>query len=143
MPPLSAALGRSISYWYHPEIHRKNIRLPTIAEIEFVPKCLVGLSHVRLSLEGGTSKIKGEPSVRLCVSRALSHDHEKKTKPQLVDEVVALRQRTGDLEAFEAEPKAIASDLKGTRQRLQYLLAASPAIISTTKVSGGYACAAV
>jgi PAS domain S-box-containing protein len=32
------------------------------------------------------------------------------------------------------------TELKGARQRLQYLLAASPAIIYTTRVSGGYAC---
>ena len=45
-----------------------------------------------------------------------------------------------DLEAFEAERKAIATELKGTRQRLQYLLAVSPAIIYTTKATGDYAC---
>src|SRR4029078_8040461 len=32
------------------------------------------------------------------------------------------------------------TELKGARQRLQYLLAASPAIIYTTRVSCGYAC---
>ena len=32
------------------------------------------------------------------------------------------------------------TELKNARQRLQYLLAASPAIIYTTKASGGYAC---
>ena len=45
-----------------------------------------------------------------------------------------------DLEAFESERKAIATELKGTRQRLQYLLAVSPAIIYTTKATGDYAC---
>ena len=36
---------------------------------------------------------------------------------------------------------AIESELIGTRQRLQYLLAVSPAIIYTTQASGdGYAC---
>jgi len=67
-------------------------------------------------------------------------DDEKKTKKQLVDELAALRQRVRDLEAFEAERKAIATELKGTRQRLQYLLAVSPAIIYTTKATGDYAC---
>jgi PAS domain S-box-containing protein len=67
-------------------------------------------------------------------------DDEKKTKKQLMDELSALRQRVGDLEAFEAERKAIATELKGTRQRLQYLLAVSPAIIYTTKATGDYAC---
>jgi PAS domain S-box-containing protein len=67
-------------------------------------------------------------------------DDDKKTKKQLLDEVAALRRRIGDLEAFESERKAIASELKGTRQRLQYLLAVSPAIIYTTKATGDYAC---
>jgi PAS domain S-box-containing protein len=67
-------------------------------------------------------------------------DDEKKSKKQLLDELVGLRQRIKDLETFEAERKAIATELKGTRQRLQYLLAVSPAIIYTTKASGDYAC---
>jgi PAS domain-containing protein len=53
---------------------------------------------------------------------------------------LGLRERIKDLEAFESERKAIATELKGTRQRLQYLLAVSPAIIYTTKASGDYAC---
>jgi PAS domain S-box-containing protein len=71
---------------------------------------------------------------------AVITDDDKKTKKQLVDELSALRQRVKDLEAFEAERKAIATELKGTRQRLQYLLAVSPAIIYTTKATGDYAC---
>src|SRR6185503_9493122 len=67
-------------------------------------------------------------------------DDDKKTKKQLLDELVELRKRIKDLETFEAERKAIATELKGTRQRLQYLLAVSPAIIYTTKASGDYAC---
>jgi PAS domain S-box-containing protein len=38
------------------------------------------------------------------------------------------------------ERKAIETELIETRQRLQYLLSVSPAIIYTTKVSGDYAC---
>ncbi len=83
---------------------------------------------------------KSEPSAGQDVPRSLSQEDEKKTKRQLLDELAALRQRIGDLEAFEGERKAIASELKGTRQRLQYLLAVSPAIIYTTKASGDYNC---
>src|SRR4029079_15202148 len=36
--------------------------------------------------------------------------------------------------------KNIETELSGTRQRLQYLLAESPAIIYSTKASGDYAC---
>src|SRR6476661_9880460 len=73
-------------------------------------------------------------ATRLGVS---SMQDEEKTKDQLINE---LRQRIDDLEAFEAERKAIATELKGTRQRLQYLLAVSPAIIYTTKATGDFAC---
>ncbi len=67
-------------------------------------------------------------------------DDDKKTKKQLLDELVELRKRIKDLETFETERRAIATELKGTRQRLQYLLAVSPAIIYTTKATGDYAC---
>ena len=73
-------------------------------------------------------------------SQPSAGDDEKKTKKQLIDELAALRHRVKDLEAFEAERKAIATELKGTRQRLQYLLAVSPAIIYTTKATGDFAC---
>ena len=69
-------------------------------------------------------------------SQPSAGDDDKKTKKQLIDELAALRHRVKDLEAFEAERKAIATELKGTRQRLQYLLAVSPAIIYTTKATG-------
>src|SRR6476660_7952081 len=80
------------------------------------------------------------PAPGVTPAAAASSEDDKKTKKQLVDELVALRQRINDLEAFESERKAIAKELKGTRQRLQYLLAVSPAIIYTTKASGDYAC---
>ena len=88
--------------------------------------------------EGRTSRPKPGPA-EPAAAAAIAED-EKKTKKQLVDELQALRQRIRDLEAFESERKAIATELKGTRQRLQYLLAVSPAIIYTTKASGDYAC---
>ena len=70
-----------------------------------------------------------------------SRKTKRKPRSNLFDELLRLRERIKDLEAFEdAEQKAIATELKGTRQRLQYLLAVSPAIIYTTKASGDYAC---
>ncbi|HET9572575.1 MAG TPA: hypothetical protein VFP29_02495, partial [Methyloceanibacter sp.] len=81
--------------------------------------------------------VRGTPDAQ---PPSVAVDDDKKTKKQLVDELAALRQRVTDLEAFEHERKAIASELKGTRQRLQYLLAVSPAIIYTTKATGDYAC---
>src|SRR5215204_1896520 len=63
-----------------------------------------------------------------------------KTKEQLLDELVGLRQQVFALEALVAERAAIETELKDARQRLQYLLAVSPAIIYTTHASGDYAC---
>ncbi|MGH6825444.1 PAS domain-containing protein [Methyloceanibacter sp.] len=82
----------------------------------------------------------GRPKQDVPLPAAAVAEDDKKTKKQLVDEISSLRQRIQDLEAFESERKAIAKELKGTRQRLQYLLAVSPAIIYTTKASGDYAC---
>ena len=70
---------------------------------------------------------------------ALLHDGER-TREQLLDELAALRQRVGSLEALVVERKAIETDLEDARQRLQHLLAVSPAIIYTTHASGDYAC---
>jgi hypothetical protein len=57
---------------------------------------------------------------------------------QLLDELIGLRQKVAALETFESERDSIEIELKGTRQRLQYLLAVSPAIIYTTQASGSY-----
>jgi PAS domain S-box-containing protein len=87
-----------------------------------------------------TGSTRTEPSVARATLSSPSQDDKHKTKQQLLEELVASRQRVSDLEAFETERKSIASELKGTRQRLQYLLAVSPAIIYTTKASGDYSC---
>jgi PAS domain S-box-containing protein len=64
----------------------------------------------------------------------------KKSRQQLLDEIADLRSRISKLESFETEHEAIENELKGTRQRLQYLLGVSPAIIYTTKASGDFGC---
>jgi PAS domain S-box-containing protein len=65
---------------------------------------------------------------------------EGKTKEQLLDELAGLRHQVCALEASVAEREAMETELKDARQRLQYLLAVSPAIIYTTHASGDYAC---
>ena len=62
---------------------------------------------------------------------------EPKSKDQLIQE---LRERVYALEEIESDRDAIERELKRTRQRLQHLLAVSPAIIYTTKASGDFAC---
>jgi len=67
-------------------------------------------------------------------------DDAKKAKEQLKDEPVGVRQRISTLEALQTERTVIPADLKDIRQRFQYLLAVSPAIIYTTQASGDYTC---
>jgi PAS domain S-box-containing protein len=90
--------------------------------------------------EGGTGRVKAAAQSGASAPLPSPGEDDKKTKKQLLDELLGLRRKIGELEAFENERKAIAKELKGTRQRLQYLLAVSPAIIYTTKASGDYAC---
>jgi PAS domain S-box-containing protein len=65
---------------------------------------------------------------------------DKKTRKQLLDEIADLQQRLKARDALDPGRKAIEIELKGTRQRLQYLLAVSPAIIYTNKATGDFTC---
>jgi PAS domain S-box-containing protein len=58
----------------------------------------------------------------------------------LGDEIARLRERVRELESLQSERDAFEAELKGVRQRLQYLLSVSPAIIYTTKATGDYNC---
>jgi hypothetical protein len=66
--------------------------------------------------------------------------HIEDAKNAKVIDVVGLRQLIGALNPSETQRKAIETDLKGIDQRVQDLVAVSPAIIYTTKASGDYAC---
>lgn len=55
-------------------------------------------------------------------------------------ELAVLRQRVHDLEALQSGREATDKALSGARQRYEYLLAVSPAIIYTTQASGAFAC---
>jgi PAS domain S-box-containing protein len=61
---------------------------------------------------------------------------DRRTAAQPNEQVLGLHK----LEALDAEHKATEAELRDTRQRLEYLLAVSPAIIYTTQASGEYAC---
>jgi hypothetical protein len=56
-----------------------------------------------------------------------------------LNEITDLRRRIREADRGFA-PDSIETELKGTRQRLQYLLTLSPAIIYTTKASGDFGC---
>jgi len=71
---------------------------------------------------------------------AASPADDGKTRTELLEDVAHLRQRLTTLESLEVDRRTIEAELKGTRQRLQYLLAVSPAIIYTTKATSDYAC---
>jgi PAS domain S-box-containing protein len=64
----------------------------------------------------------------------------KKTNKQFAAEVAALRRRVLELEALQSKREARDTALSGARQRYEYLLAVSPAIIYTTHASGDFAC---
>jgi PAS domain S-box-containing protein len=65
---------------------------------------------------------------------------DKRSRKQLLDEIADLRQRLSSKDALDPLRKAYESELKGTKQRVQYLLAVSPAIIYTTQASGDFTC---
>jgi PAS domain S-box-containing protein len=67
-------------------------------------------------------------------------DDGKKSKKQLLEELVELRQRVRTLEVTDRRPVAAEMEPRGTSLGFQELLAASPAIIYTTQVSGDYRC---
>jgi PAS domain-containing protein len=64
---------------------------------------------------------------------------EQKTIGQLIY-LIDLRQRIAALNPSETERRAIETDLDGSCQRLEHLLAAGPAIIYATQIAGSYAC---
>lgn len=68
----------------------------------------------------------------------VSTSDQKKSKNQLLEELVKLRQRIRALET--AGPTTVETAPKGTGLGFQELLAASPAIIYTTQASGDYRC---
>jgi adenylate cyclase len=76
---------------------------------------------------------------RIRLSADVRADDEGKTKKQLLNEITDLRRRIREADRGFA-PDSIETELKGTRQRLQYLLTLSPAIIYTTKASGDFGC---
>ena len=72
-------------------------------------------------------------------ARANSSD-DKRSRKKLIDEIAELRRQLNAKDALDPLRKAHESELKGTKQRVQYLLAVSPAIIYTTQASGDFTC---
>jgi PAS domain S-box-containing protein len=72
-----------------------------------------------------------------------AHAEARKEKEQFMDELVCLHQRISALNPSETQREAIETDLNGIRQRLQYLLAVSPAVIYATGASEDHACSFV
>ena len=71
-------------------------------------------------------------------ARANSSD-DKKSRKQLLDEIADLRQQLNASDRTDPGRKA-KGEIEGTKERMQYLLAVSPAIIYTTKASGDFGC---
>ena len=67
-------------------------------------------------------------------------DDRKKSKKQLLQELVELRERARASEAADHQHASVEIYTKNTTLGLRELVAVSPAIIYTTKASGNYAC---
>lgn len=67
-------------------------------------------------------------------------DEQRSKTESLTEEVLGLRLRIKALEASHSERGEIEKELTGARQRLEHLLAVSPAIIYSTMASGNFAC---
>ena len=63
---------------------------------------------------------------------------QEKTKDRLIEELAGLRRRIAELEESEARHKQTQGDLRTAKNRLQYLVSSSPAVIYTSKPSGDY-----
>jgi two-component system cell cycle sensor histidine kinase/response regulator CckA len=61
-----------------------------------------------------------------------------KTKKQLIDELVSLRQQLADLKGSEAVRNKLLLDLKLSEERMKYLISLSPVTIYTCRPSGDY-----
>jgi PAS domain S-box-containing protein len=67
-------------------------------------------------------------------------EQESRSRNKPLAELTELRERVRQLEAEKESPYPIANVHDDSRQRLEYLLAVSPAIIYTTQASGDYRC---
>lgn len=65
-------------------------------------------------------------------------EDQYKTKAQLIDELVKMRQRIHELEALEAKHKQIEEAAHMVEERLKYLFTSSPGVIYSCKPSGDY-----
>ncbi len=87
----------------------------------------------------GSRSARGKPA-RTAIGDVApdSSSDEKKSRKELLDEIADLRQRLNAKGATGR--KAIEGELRGTEQRVQHLLAVSPAIIYTNRASGDFPC---
>ena len=65
-------------------------------------------------------------------------EDQYKTKAQLIDELVKMRQRIHELEALEAKHKQIEEAAHMVEERLKYLFTSSPGVIYCCRPSGDY-----
>ena len=65
---------------------------------------------------------------------------DKKSRKDLLDEIADLRRKLNTKEVLGPSHKSIEGELKGTKQRLEHLLAISPTIIYTNKLSSDFPC---
>src|SRR6516164_4247542 len=71
--------------------------------------------------------------------RAVRED-DRPNGAEVMAELAHLRERVRELEALETGRATAETELSDARQRFQYLLAVSPAIIYATQASGDFRC---
>jgi adenylate cyclase len=93
-------------------------------------------------LSSRESKIAQEKAARAAVTdaEAVNSSYDKRSRKRLVEEIAELRRQLNAKDALDPLRRAHESELKGAKQRVQYLLSVSPAIIYTTQASGDFGC---
>jgi adenylate cyclase len=91
-----------------------------------------------LSNRGGQNAAKAKLTRSSAREAPLVNSREdKRSRTELLAEIADLRRQLDAKEPFDPNHK---SELKGAKQRLEHLLAVSPAIIYTNKVTGDFPC---
>ena len=93
-------------------------------------------------LSSRESKVARGKAARASVpdAGAVIASEDKRSRKQLVEEIAELRRQLNAKDPLDPLRRAHESELKGAKQRVQYLLSVSPAIIYTTRASGDFGC---
>jgi PAS domain S-box-containing protein len=86
----------------------------------------------------GSRVARGKAARGAASAAPVNSSDDKRSRKLLLDEIAELRRQLNAKDALD--PLRKAHESAGTKQRVQYLLAVSPAIIYTTQASGDFTC---